>query len=79
MRGDNLDQADVFSYLSPEQRVPQDHPLRAVRAMADDVPLALQAVALAAPVRASYIEKHPARVPASFPFALPSPALPWDG
>jgi transposase len=25
----------MFSYLSPEQRVPSDHPLRAVRQMAD--------------------------------------------
>ncbi|HEY6807106.1 MAG TPA: hypothetical protein VI306_26245 [Pyrinomonadaceae bacterium] len=29
MRGDDLQQAGMFSYLSPEQRVPQDHPLRA--------------------------------------------------
>lgn len=35
MRGDDEQQLDVFSYVSPEQRVPQDHPLRAVRAMAD--------------------------------------------
>jgi transposase len=26
----------VFSYLNPEQRVPQDHPLRPLRAMADE-------------------------------------------
>ncbi len=25
----------MFSYLSPEQRVPADHPLRAVRALTD--------------------------------------------
>jgi hypothetical protein len=25
----------MFSYLSAEQRVPKDHPLRAIRAMAD--------------------------------------------
>ncbi len=37
MRGDNLDQADVFSYLSPEQRVPQDHPLRVIRDMVNKV------------------------------------------
>ena len=35
MRGDDEQQLDVFSYVSPEQRVPQDHPLRAVRAMTD--------------------------------------------
>lgn len=27
----------MFSYLSPEQRVPQDHPLRAIRKIADAV------------------------------------------
>ena len=25
----------MFSYLSPEQRVPQDHPLRPIRRMTD--------------------------------------------
>ena len=30
MRGDDLQQAGMFSYLSPEQRVPKDHPLRAI-------------------------------------------------
>jgi transposase len=36
MRGDDEQQLGVFSYVSPEQRVPQDHPLRPVRAMADE-------------------------------------------
>jgi len=35
MRGHDHQQSDIFSYLSPEQRVRQDHPLRAIRAMAD--------------------------------------------
>ena len=35
MRGKDLQQSDIFSYLSPEQRVRRDHPLRAIRAMAD--------------------------------------------
>ena len=35
MRGQDNQQSDMFSYLSPEQRVRQDHPLRAMRAMAD--------------------------------------------
>jgi transposase len=35
MRGQDYQQADMFSYLSPEQRVRPDHPLRAIRAMAD--------------------------------------------
>src|SRR5258705_1854938 len=37
MRGDDLQQAGMFSYLSPEQRVPQDHPLRAIRKISDAV------------------------------------------
>jgi transposase len=35
MRGNDDQQLDVFSYVSPEQRVPQDHPLRPLRAMTD--------------------------------------------
>jgi transposase len=35
MRGKDHQQSDIFSYLSPEQRVRQDHPLRVIRAMAD--------------------------------------------
>lgn len=35
MRGDDLNQSAMFSYLSPEQRVPADHPLRLVREMCD--------------------------------------------
>jgi len=35
MRGADHEQSFMFSYISAEQRVPQDHPLRAIRAMAD--------------------------------------------
>jgi transposase len=35
MRGQDHQQSDIFSYISPEQRVRQNHPLRAIRAMAD--------------------------------------------
>ena len=35
MRGQDHQQSDIFSYLSPEQRVRQGHPLRAIRDMAD--------------------------------------------
>ena len=35
MRGEDRQQATMFSYLSPEQRVPADHPLRAIRTMVD--------------------------------------------
>ena len=37
MRGDDKQQAQMFSYLSPEERVPQDHPLRTIRKIADEV------------------------------------------
>src|SRR3982074_571360 len=37
MRGDDLQQAGMFSYLSPEQRVPQSYPLGAIRKIADAV------------------------------------------
>src|SRR5438067_10756307 len=36
MRGKDEQQLDVFSYVSPEQRVPQDHPLRTLRGMTDE-------------------------------------------
>jgi transposase len=35
VRGDDQQNGHLFSYLSPEQRVPADHPLRAVRRMTD--------------------------------------------
>jgi transposase len=37
MRGIDHQQADMFSYLSPEQRVRKDHPLRTVRAMTEEI------------------------------------------
>src|SRR6266849_3418330 len=36
MRGKDEQQLDVFSYISPEQRVPHDHPLRPLRVMTDE-------------------------------------------
>ena len=36
MRGIDHQQADMYSYVSPEARVRADHPLRAVRKMADE-------------------------------------------
>lgn len=35
MRGADHQQSKMFSYLSPEQRVRADHPLRAIRVIAD--------------------------------------------
>ena len=37
MRGANDTQSGMFSYFSPEQRVPAQHPLRAIKAHADAV------------------------------------------
>ena len=37
MRGDEDAQAEVWSYIPLEQRVPADHPLRPLRAMVDGV------------------------------------------
>ena len=37
MRGADQQQNHIFSYLSPEERVRKDHPLRAIRAMVDQV------------------------------------------
>lgn len=35
MRGEKEEPAAMFSYITPAQRVPQDHPLRPIRALAD--------------------------------------------
>src|ERR1700747_354356 len=37
MRGNDQQQGHVFSYISPEQRVRKDHPLRPIRTMVDKV------------------------------------------
>lgn len=37
MRGDDRQQGAMFSYISPEARVPAEHPLRTLRAMVDQV------------------------------------------
>ena len=36
MRGDDQQQSGIFSYISAEQRVKADHPLRAIRRMVDE-------------------------------------------
>jgi transposase len=41
MRGADDQQSQMFSYLSPEQRVRKDHPLRVIRSMVDEVLRAL--------------------------------------
>ncbi len=37
MRGDLLGNEGMFSYLTPAQRVPPDHPLRPIRVLVDEV------------------------------------------
>ena len=37
MRGTDQQQNHVFSYISAEQRVPRDHPLRPIRTMVDEI------------------------------------------
>jgi transposase len=37
MRGDDHQQEGMFSYISPEKRVPADHPLRPIRKMVDEI------------------------------------------
>src|ERR1043165_1722558 len=37
MRGPDHQQSAMFSYLSPEQRVPANHPLRAIRQVTDTI------------------------------------------
>ncbi len=36
MRGDDIHQEGLFSYVSPEKRIPKNHPLRPIRAMVDE-------------------------------------------
>src|SRR5215831_17209960 len=36
MRGTDTQQSSMFSYLSPEERVPAEHPLRPIRVIVDD-------------------------------------------
>src|SRR5215471_14324019 len=37
MRGDDQQPDSMFSYVSPEQRVPADHPLRPIRQLVDEI------------------------------------------
>ena len=37
MRGTDVDQGELFSYISLESRIPEDHPLRPIRKMVDAV------------------------------------------
>ena len=41
MRGNDHKNTTLFSYISPEERVPADHPLRPIRSMVDKALAAL--------------------------------------
>jgi transposase len=41
MRGADVQKTEMWSYVAPEQRVPQDHPLRLIRQMSNEVLKAL--------------------------------------
>jgi len=36
MRGDNQEGGDLFSYVSLEQRIPKNHPIRKMRNLVDE-------------------------------------------
>ncbi len=44
MRGSDTQQSAMFSYVSPEDRVPADHPLRAIRQITDRILLQMSAL-----------------------------------
>jgi hypothetical protein len=55
MRGTDDKQASMFSIVSPERRIPADHPLRRIKAMADailaDLSATFDAITAASAVR----------------------------
>ena len=71
MCGDDPRQAALFSYLSPEERVPTEHPLRAFRAMVDGV-----LTELSCPFDARYVDTgRPSMAPEQWLRALRLPVL----
>jgi transposase len=71
MRGDDPRQAALFSYLSPEERMPTEHPLRAIRAMVDGV-----LTELSCPFDARYADTdRPSMAPEQWLRALRLPVL----
>jgi hypothetical protein len=54
MRGEDQQQNHIFSYLSPEERVRKDHPLRAIRIMVCETALTSKTLRLLRTCKASY-------------------------
>jgi hypothetical protein len=79
MRGRDYQQSAMYSYLSPEQRVPADHPLRSIREMTDRALKGLSKkfnAIYSAPARASTAMNIPAHTRS--PFVVCSGKLrPW--
>ena len=81
MRGPDIQQDTLFSTVSPEQRVPKDHPLRPIRRMVDEALKALDsefnAVSsiLVPPARISYRSKKHTTYDAAFKSPDASPDL----
>ena len=71
MRGNDEQQLDVFSYVSPEQRVSQDHPLHPLRVMTDEALRKLQPRFSRLYVKTGATVDHAKEVVASSPAASP--------
>jgi hypothetical protein len=57
MRGSDEQQGWMFSYISPEKRVPQDHSLRSIRTMVDEALRGMQVGFEAQPSRTSVMPR----------------------
>src|SRR3954471_7921341 len=70
MRGDDHQPRAMFSYVSAEERVPPDHPLRAIRAFVDEI-----LREMTREFEALYAQHGPAVDSARAPLARPAAAL----
>ena len=75
MRGEDPKQEAMFSYVSPEQRVPLDHPLRPIREMVDTILKVNTSWAILEPDPVSKRQTLAAASDADFKSSGPSTAL----
>jgi hypothetical protein len=76
MRGADPQQSSMFSHISAEQRVPKDHPVRAIRIMVDAALTALRPQ-----LDAMYAKGGPPPIP-TVPHCKSRPSTgsaPWNG